>query len=121
MRATALAAANLGFVNPPREPLEVAVAEHRIAVDFDGVELGKVSERVFLDGRDDVVAQVDLLQRRQSDESLVANGLNLVSAEGQDLKVGQVAEGSRHVFDCVTGKKKRFLLVSKFASCFKFK
>jgi hypothetical protein len=29
----------------------------------------------------------------------------LVSAEGQDLKVGQVAEGSRHVFDCVTGKK----------------
>ena len=105
MSATGLAPANLGFVEPPWEPLEVAVAKHRVAVDFDGVKLRKVDERVFLDSRDDVVAQVDLLQRRQSDEGLVANRLDLVPAEGQDLKVGKVAEGSRHVFDCVAEKK----------------
>ncbi len=50
-----LASSNLGLVEPLRKPLEVAIAEKRIAVDLDGVELRQVRKSILLDGRDHVV------------------------------------------------------------------
>ena len=61
-----------------------------------------MDEGVLLHRRDDVVQQVKLLQRVETDEGLVTHGLDLVAAQGQDLKVGQVAEGGGHVLDRVT-------------------
>ena len=63
MSASSLTASDLGFVDPLRKPLEVAIAEQRVAVDLDGVELRKVGEGILLDGGDDVVGEVKLLQQ----------------------------------------------------------
>jgi hypothetical protein len=105
MCTAGLASSHLGLVDPLWEPLQVAVAQQGVAVDLDGVQLWHVNEGILLYSGNDIIQQVQLLQRVKTNEGLVAHGLDLVPAKGEDLKVGQVPEGSSHVFYRVTEKK----------------
>lgn len=88
MGTTSLTTPDFGLIDPTWEPFEVTIAKHRIAVDLDGVKLRQMRKCILLQGRDDVLGQVDLLQRGQSNQGLIADRLDLVPTKSEDLKVG---------------------------------
>ncbi len=88
MGTTSLTTPDFGLIDPTWKPFEVTIAKHRIAVDLDGVKLRQMSKCILLQCRDDVLGQVDLLQRGQSKKGLIADRLDLVPTESEDLKVG---------------------------------